>query len=63
MLNTGIISLKKGLDKSGQPGLYHKMGKACLQLSRIDQAEKYFEQAVKINPLALKNQTMYNCNQ
>ncbi len=43
-------SIENTSDKYRQCGLYHKIGKTWLKLSRIDLAEKYFEEAVKINP-------------
>ena len=46
-------SVGKGAD---QADLYHKIGKAHLMFSRIDLAEKYFDQAVTINPLAYEIQ-------
>lgn len=47
-----IKALGKGNDPSVKPGLYHKLGKAYLNLAQINPAEKAFEQAIKINPLA-----------
>ncbi len=47
-----LKAIGDGIDQSGQASLYHKVGKAYLKLSRIEQAEEYFEKAVKLNPKA-----------
>jgi tetratricopeptide (TPR) repeat protein len=47
-----LKAIDDGIDQPDQVRLCHKIGKAYLKLSLIEQAGEYFEKAVKINPMA-----------